>query len=75
MTEVHFVFSDEAGDYSRLPSPTFIKNHPYFLRAVIGLSAGDWIGLRERYERERKASSGERHIHRELFQHQGLNRV
>ncbi|WP_373054292.1 DUF3800 domain-containing protein [Thioalkalivibrio sp.] len=50
--EVHFIFSDEAGVYQPDPSRSSLRAHPYYCRAAVGVSASDWVALRELFEAE-----------------------
>jgi hypothetical protein len=45
----YFVFSDEAGDYHRFPSPRFLRAHPYFIRTGVMIKAEDWPLLRDKF--------------------------
>ncbi len=51
---VHFVFSDEAGDYHISPSPRFLKAHPYFIRVGVIIKGDNWTLLRDEFDRVQK---------------------
>lgn len=38
----HFVFTDEAGAYNKLPSEPFRRSHPFYIRSNTYLSANDY---------------------------------
>lgn len=46
---VWFVFSDEAGDYRKSPSPRFLRAHPYFIRAGVMIKGDNWPLLRDAF--------------------------
>jgi hypothetical protein len=46
---VYFVFSDEAGDYSKYPSQRFLNGHPYLIRAGVLIKGDNWPLLRDAF--------------------------
>jgi len=48
---VHFVFSDEAGDYHSSPGQRFLRANPYFIRAGVVTKGEDWPMLRDNFYR------------------------
>jgi len=50
---VHFIFSDEAGDYQASPSPRFLRANPYFIRAAVIIKGDNWPLLRDDFNRVR----------------------
>jgi len=44
---VHFVFSDEVGDYHTYPTQKFLRANPYFIRVGVVIKGEDWPMLRD----------------------------
>ena len=42
MSDMFFVFTDEAGAYNKLPSEPFRRSHPFYIRSNTYLSANDY---------------------------------
>ena len=38
----YFVFTDEAGSYTKQPSESFRRSHPFYIRSSVRLSADDY---------------------------------
>jgi hypothetical protein len=47
---VHLIFSDEAGDYHKSPSPRILRAHPYFIRTGVMIKGDDWALLRDKFK-------------------------
>ena len=47
---IHFIFSDEAGDYCEARGTKFLKANPYFIRASVMIEGDAWAVLRDMFQ-------------------------